>query len=232
MSTEAKQPDAAAAKTGEERIVHSTQQFWSKNSKLILYSILGIVILIAGVIGYQRYIKAPKETAANEAIWPAQLNFKQDSFALALNGNGTKQNPGFLSIIKNHAGTKAGNLAHFYAGICYLQSGDFNNAIKYLEGFSTDQVELKLRAAGSLGDAYAESGKNDKAIEQYKKAATVFVDDEINSAEYLFRLAQLYDKMGNSKEAINAYQSLKEKFPLSMRAPEADKYLAKLGMVN
>jgi predicted negative regulator of RcsB-dependent stress response len=232
MATEVKQPEANVTRTTEERVVHSTQQFWSKNSKFLVFALIAIVVLIGGWFAYQRYVKTPAEQAAFEAIWPAQENFKIDSFSLALNGNNTKANPGFLKIIREHGNTKAGNLAKFYAGSCYLQLGDFKNAIKHLDDFSTDQPELALRKAGSLGDAYAELGQNDKAVEQYRKASTTFEDDEINSSEYLFRLGQLYDKMNKPNDAVEALKSLREKYPASMRARDAEKYLAKLGEVG
>lgn len=232
MATEVKQPEVIIPKSSEEKLVETTQQFWSKNSKFIVGGVVGLLLLIGGYIAYQKFFKAPAEAEANEAIWTAQANYKIDSFRLALNGDGTKANPGFLKVISKHGGTKAGNLAHFYAGTCYLQLGDFTNAIKHLEDFSTDQEEVKLRAAGSLGDAYAELGKNDKAAEQYKKASTIFEKDEINSSEYLYRLAHLYDKMGKNSEAIAAFKSLKEKYPNTQHGRDADKYLAKLGEVN
>ena len=51
----------------------------------------------------------------------------------ALNGDGI--NWGFVKVIKEYSGTEAGNLAHFYAGDCYLRTGDFNNAVKHLKEF-------------------------------------------------------------------------------------------------
>ncbi|MBC7851348.1 MAG: tetratricopeptide repeat protein [Chitinophagaceae bacterium] len=232
MSTELKQPEKNVSKSTEERVVASSQQFWSKNSKFILFGLTAVVLVIAGFFLYKNYFKAPAEAAANEAIWPAQANFKVDSFRLVLNGNGTKANPGVLRIIKDHSGTAAGNLSKFYAGVSYLQLGDFNNAVKFLEDYSADRPALKMRAAGSLGDAYAELGKNDQAASSYKTASSSFEDDEVNTAEYLYRLGHLYDKTGKSKEAIETFKSLKAKYPESLRAREADKYLAKLGEVN
>ncbi|MFM9909836.1 MAG: tetratricopeptide repeat protein [Chitinophagaceae bacterium] len=232
MATDEKQAEVVITKSSEERLVENTRHFWSKNSKFIVGGLAGLLLLIGGYLVYKNYFQAPAEAEANEAIWTAQLNYKNDSFRLALNGDGTKANPGFLKVINKHGGTKAGNLARFYAGTCYLQLADFNNAIKYLEEFTTDQPEVALRATGSLGDAYAELGKNDKAAEEYKKASTIFEKDEMNSAEYVYRLAQLYDKMGKNNEAIAAFRMLKEKYPQTPHARDADKYLGKLGEVN
>ena len=56
-----------------------------------------------------------------------------DSLNWALNGDGN--NVGFLKIIDKYSGTPAGNLAHYYAGVCYLKKGDFSNAEKQLRAF-------------------------------------------------------------------------------------------------
>lgn len=231
MSTEANQ-SKAAAKSLEEKMLETSQQFWSKNSKWIVGLFAVVILGATGYIGYDKFIKAPAEAAAQEAIWPAEAKFKIDSFQLALQGDGTKNNPGFLKVISKHSGTRAANLAHFYAGVCYLQLGDYANAVKQLKEFSTTDKVLLMRTYGSLADAYAEQGKSEEAIEHYRKAATTFETDEANSSEYLFRLGQLYDKMGKTQEAVKAFSDVKEKFPMSLRANEVDKYLARLGVTQ
>jgi tetratricopeptide (TPR) repeat protein len=228
MSSVEQNSPIGAAST-EEKILAKTKGIWGKYSKKISIALVAIVLIIAGVWGYDNFIKAPAELAANDVIWPAQANFKLDSFKLALNGDGTKNNPGFLKIISSQSGTSAANLSKFYAGSCYLQLGDFDNAIKYLEDFSTSDPELSLRTSGSLGDAYAEKGNFEKAISSYKKASTTFEKDELNTAEYLYRLAQAYDKAGKTEDAIEAFKKLKSEFPSSLRSGDVDKYLAKLG---
>ena len=219
-----------AEKTTEDRVVNTARDFWSNNGKVITYTLVGLVVVVGGYFAYKNFIKAPAEAKAAEAIWKAEDYFKQDSFQLALNGDGI--NPGFLKAISNHGSTKAGNLAKFYAGSCYLQMGDFNNAIKYLKDFSTDQVEAKIRANGLLGDAYSEIGKKEDAIGYYEKAGTLFEDDDVNSPEYLFRAAMLNQELGKNKDAIELLHTIKDKYPTSQRAMEVDKYLGKLGDLN
>src|SRR5574343_566316 len=231
MSTEANKPQEVITKSTEEKVVEKSQQFWSKNSKLIIIALVGIVVIVGGFFGYQAY-QGPKELEANEAIWVAQQNFKMDSFQLALNGDNSKNNPGFLKVISKHSGTKAANLASFYAGVCYLHMGDFNNAIKFLDQYKAVENIDKMRTAGSLGDAYAELGKFDKAAEFYKTAASVYEVDELSSSEYLFRAGQAFEKQGKNKEAIDAFKSLKDKFPLTERGRNIDMFLARLGDTN
>jgi tetratricopeptide (TPR) repeat protein len=230
MATEVKQTEQqpVVKKTSEERVVEKTQQFWSKNSKFVVYAVAAIVVLVGGWFAYDKYFRQPNELKANESIWRAEQYFRIDSFRLALNGDGA--NPGFLRVISRYGGTKAGNNAKFYAGVSYLHLGDFNNAVKQLKDFSTTEPLVNVKAHGALGDAYSELGKNTEAIAEYRKAGTSFPDDEINSPEFLYRAAALSEKTGKTKDAIELYKMIKDKYPLSQRGFEVDKYLAKLGV--
>jgi tetratricopeptide (TPR) repeat protein len=231
MATEVKQvPEQPLERSTEERVVDTARNFWGKNNKVITYALAGLVVIVGGYFAYTKFYKGPAEAKAAEAIWKAEDYYRLDSFKLALEGDG--QNGGFLKAIKNHSGTKAGNLAQFYAGACYMQLSDFNNAIKYLKDFSTSQVEVEVRATGLLGDAYSELGKKEEAIGYYKKAGSLFDKDDINSPEYLFRAAMLNQELGKNKEAIELLHQIKDKYPGSQRAFEVDKYLGKLGDLN
>jgi predicted negative regulator of RcsB-dependent stress response len=231
MATDVKQvPEQPVTKSTEEKVVDSARDFWGKNNKVITYVLAGLVVVIGGYFAYKNFYKSPAETKASEAIWKAEDYYRLDSFQLALNGDGV--NTGFLKAISKYSGTKAGNLSKFYAGACYMQLGDFNNAIKHLKDFSTSQVEVKLRATGLLGDAYSELGKKQEAIDQYKKAGTLFDKDDVNSPEYLFRAAMLNQELGKNKDAIELLHTIKDKYPQSQRAFEVDKYLGKLGELN
>jgi len=230
MATEVKNVTETPTATTADPRGDKTQLFWNKNGKYIVYGFAAIVLLAGAYIIYQNYVKAPEEQKASEAMWKAEEFFRADSVRLALNGSGASQ--GFLRIISKYGGTKAGNLSRFYAGSCYMKLGDFNNAIKQLKEFSTDDELLKVRTAGLLGDAYAELGKKTEAAENYKKAGTLFETDNINSPEYLFRAGLLYETMGKNKDAIEMYSIIKQKYVTSQRGIEIDKYLARLGKVK
>lgn len=233
MATEVKQQQVTGQtpdKSSEDRVVESARHFWDRNSKFITYVVTALVLGVGGYFVYKNYFVAPEEQKAEELIWRAQSYYKIDSFAKALNGDGQSQ--GFLRVISRHGGTKAGNLAKFYAGSCYLELGDFNNAVKYLKDFSTDQPALKVRANGLLGDAYSELGKKQEAVDYYTKAGSAWQEDEVNSAEYLFRAALLNQELGKNKEAIALLKQIKDKYPMAPRAREADVYLGKLGDLN
>ncbi|MBC8034770.1 MAG: tetratricopeptide repeat protein [Chitinophagaceae bacterium] len=204
--------------------------FWVANGKKVLIALAAVVVIAGGIFAYNSYVKAPAELKASEALFRAESYFRQDSLKLALNGDNI--NPGFLKVISKHGGTKAANLARFYAGSCYLQLGDFNNAVKQLEDFSTGSIQVKARAKGMLGDAYSELGKKEEAAAQYTEAGTMFEKDDFNSPEYLFRAGYLYENLGKNKDAIEMYKIIKEKYSRSDRGFTIDKYLARLGEIS
>jgi tetratricopeptide (TPR) repeat protein len=204
------------------------QGFWEKFQKPVLIVVAVLVLGIGGWYGYQEYIVKPKEEKASDALFKAQQYFSLDSSNLVLKGDG--QNKGVLYVINTYGGTKAGNLAKYYAGVSYLKLGDFNNAVKYLKDFSTDAKQIQLLAYGCLGDAYSELKNTSEAISSYKKAAGTFEKDESNSAEYLFRAALLEEASGKPTEALALYKELKEKFPKTDKGFLVDKYIYRLNV--
>jgi len=215
------------ARTGD--VVLKAKSFWTQYQKPLLTAIIVVLVLIAGWIGYKNYIVAPKEEQAQNAMWKAEQYFRHDSLKLALNGD--KFNRGFVYIINNYGSTKEGNLAKYYAGVCYLRTGDFNKAVSYLKDFSTSAKQIQMMADGALGDAYSELNKNDDAVNAYKKAANEFPDDVTMSSEYLFRAALKLETLGKNSEALALYKELKEKYPNTERGFAADKYIYRLSII-
>lgn len=202
--------------------------YWEKYQKPIIAIAAAIIIIALGWVIYKKYVKEPAEEKAADAMFRAEEYFRNDSLQLALNGDG--QNKGFLYILNNYGGTKAGNLAHFYAGICYLKTNNFTKAVEQLKDFDTDAKQIQMLAYGHLGDAYSELNKKDEAVDYYKKAGRYFEEDEVNSSEFLFRAGYLLESMGKNKEAVEVYKELKEKFPRTEKGFGIDKYIYRLSI--
>ncbi len=221
----------AKEKEQSEVVIEKAKDFWARSGKKIIGVGLVLLLAVGGFWAYKNLYQKPKEAKAADAIFEAEKYFRKDSVQLALNGDG--QNAGFLKIIDKFSGTKTANLAKFYAGACYIKLDDNTKAIKYLKDFSTDSKLIQARAYKLLGDAYADSGKPQDALDYYKKAARHFEQDTENSSDALFLAAYLSDRvLKNSKEAVSLYTELKEKFPNTQRGYEADNYLAQLGTYN
>jgi len=214
--------------SGDE-ILFKAKRYWTKNQKPLSIVLIAIIVVGGGWYIYNNYVVAPKEEEAQKTMFKAEEYFRQDSLKLALNGD--QFNRGFIYVANNYGSTKAGNLAKYYAGLCYLRTADFNKAVNYLKDFSTSSKQIQMMAYGALGDAYSELNKNDDAVNYYKKAANEFTEDITMSSEYLFRAALKLETLGKNSEALQLYKELKEKYPNTMRGYSADKYIYRLSII-
>ena len=216
---------------GGEVIIARAKDFWERYNRPVTIICTALIVLIGGWYIYKNFFQNPKEQKAADAMFRAEEYYRMDSVNLALNGDA--QNMGFLRVIAKYSGTDAANLARYYTGSCYLKLGDNDKAIKYLKKFSTGSKLVQARAYKLLGDAYADLDKNSDAFDYYKKAAHHFEKDETNSAEYLFMAAYFADRvMKNSKEAIELYKELREKYPTTQQGLQAENFLAQLGVYS
>ncbi|MEY4278438.1 MAG: hypothetical protein RL377_442 [Bacteroidota bacterium] len=200
--------------------------FFKKNQKSLTYALVLAIVLVGGFFGYTELYQKPREAKAADAMFMAEKYFANDSSNFVLNGDG--QSKGVLYIIKEFSGTKAANLAKYYAGVSYFRLNDFNKSIEYLKDFSTDAKQIQAVAYGTLGDAYASLNKVDEAVSHYKKAGEYFPEDEAISSEYLFRAAAFLELNNKTEEAIELYTKIKNEYPKSEKGFMADKYINRL----
>ena len=222
MSKE-KQKHADGFEQIEEATI-STEQFIEKNQKLLIRGVLVIVIVIAAIFGYHKFYKAPLEKEALSQMFIAENLFEKDSFNLALNGDGN--NPGFLAIIDQYGSTPSGNLAKYYAGLCYLHTGDNQNAIKYLEKFSADDMMFNTLAKANIGDAYMQLGNFQKAADYYEKAVNSNTN-MLTTPIILMKAGLAFEQAKDYKSALKMYEKVEKEFATSMEAKDIEKYIAR-----
>ena len=206
-------------------VAHQATDFWAHNQKYLVGGILGLAAAVFLWYAYTHFIKAPNELKASNDIAKSEQLMARDSFEAALKG--TAGFPGFVDIAKKYSGTKAGNLANFYAGQCYLNLGQFKPAISYLESYSPSDEVSPVLASGMLADAYSETNSMDKALSLYEKAAASN-PDEFLSPYYLFKLGLLNEKMKKYAPALAAYSRIKSEYPESMQGRSIDMYIGRI----
>jgi len=207
-----------------ETALTRTEQFLESNSKLIGIVVGSIVVVAVGYLGLNKFYLEPRQTEAQEQMFMAQNYFEKDSFNLALNGDGN--NPGFLDIIDDFGSTDAGNLSCYYAGVSYLNMGQFDNAISYLKKFDTEDLLLGPISIGAQGDAQLELGKSDKALDLYTEAYKMN-ENELTAPIYMLKAGELLESLSKQEEALKIYEVIKQKFPESTEGRSIDKYIAR-----
>ncbi len=203
------------------------EQFIENNQKTIINVVLAILVVIGGYLAYNKFIKQPKIEEASNQIFGAQNYFEKDSFNLALNGDGNIS--GFLEIADNYGSTPSGNLAKYYAGLCYLYLGDYQQAIHYLKAFSSDDMLISSMALANIGDAYMQLKEYDNAAEYYKKAATSKIND-FSTPIFLMKNALAYEKTQNYEAALEIYEKIQRDFPNSPEARDIEKHIVQMQM--
>ena len=206
-----------------KQVGNRTEQFFERYQKPLLYGIMAILAIAATYFAYNNLYKEPKQKEAIQAMYKAEQMMERDSFAQALNGGGYN---GFLDIIKKYGGVPAGNLSKYYAGVCYINLGKFDDAVSQLESFSPAGSITPTMKNGLLGDAYSEKKDYAKALQSYKKAATEGDVDNLK-AVYLKRYAMLSEIQHDVPSALEAYKTIKEKYSATDAARDIEKYIAR-----
>ena len=209
-----------------------------KTQKAITYGGGAILAIVAIFSFYKFYWLPDQEKEANNEAFFAQTYFEKDSFLVALNGglnvqtaDGPKTMKGFREIADNYGATKTGDLANYYAGICLLRTGKFDEAIESLEKFSGKDEMVAPVATGAIGDANMELNKVDDAIKFYLKAAEQSSND-FTTPIFLKKAAFAYEQKANYTEALATYERLKNEYARSSEAREVDKYIARVKILG
>ncbi len=202
-----------------------TGDFFENHKSLIITITAVIVILVLGYFGYQYLYLAPKEKTAAKEMFYSQRYFEMDSMENALNGDG--QHPGFLEIADSYGSTKSGKLAHYYSGLIYLHQGNFQEAVAHLEKFKSKDAVLHILSRQALGDAYWELEQTDKALASYKEGAEKY-SNEILTPGIMARMAAVYESLQQYGDAVKVYEDLRNLYPRSIEARNADMMIARL----
>ncbi|MFV8355405.1 tetratricopeptide repeat protein [Flavobacterium sp. XS1P32] len=204
-----------------------TEDWVAKNQKVIIGLVAAAAIFTIGYLGYQRFVAAPQQEEAANEMFVAQQNFQKATDGVAsdslykLSLNGSEGKFGFLKIADEYSGTDAGNLANYYAGIAYLNTGKYNEAIDYLSKFKSDDIVLSALAKGAIGDAYSQKNQPQEALENYVKAAESNKND-FTTPRFLLKAGKVALALGNKADALKYFTDIKDNFEGTPEAASVD----------
>ena len=199
----------------------------------LLYSLSIIVIGIFGYLFYQRFVMIPAEKEAmNELFYPKQTFAKlktattteKDSiYRLGLEGINGKY--GFVDIADLYGNTKGGNLAKYYAGLSYIGLKNYEEGIKWLQDFDSDDLFLQDVKNGAIGDAFANLNELEKAISYYEKA--IESDNIATTPLFLFKAGNMAFALKDYKKSEKFFKQIKKHYPESVFANQIDLHINK-----
>lgn len=231
--------DSATAKAFDtlDQSASRAEDFVAKNQKYILGFLTVVALATVSYLLYQKFIAEPNQEEAANELFVAQQNFqkavddatgtKSDSlFNLVLKGSEGKF--GVVRIADEYSGTDAGNLANYYAGIAYLNTKKYAEAISSLEKFSSSDVMLSTLAKGAIGDAYAQQNNQKEALDYYIKAADASKND-FTRPRFLLKAGKTSLALGNKADALKYFTDIKDNYEAS---PEGQSIDALIGLAQ
>jgi tetratricopeptide (TPR) repeat protein len=209
-----------------DALVSKTEAFFNeKKNQSLVFGVGGVLALIVvAFMAYQYYINN-RNSEAQVEMFQAVYYFEADSIGKALNGDGN--NYGFLDIVDYYSGTEAANLSKFYIGASYMKLGDYENALRPLENFSSQDLLVQARAYSLVGDAYMELDDFESAVSWYSKASSYKPNKDFTPV-YLTKLAIAQEVKGDLSGAASTYGKIVNEYFGSTAYQEAQKQKARL----
>ena len=192
------------------------------NANLISWVICGIAVVVMAIIAINNYVIKPKAVEASNENAKAVVYFMAGDYDKALKGDDAEC-IGFEAIADEYH-NQQGELAALYAGICYFEKGEYEEAAKYLKKFDADDLNIDPAAHQLLGDAYVELGEYSKAAKAFEAAAKS--GNELIAPMSLKKAGIVYLHEGEKSKALKAFKAIKEEYPASSEAQDIDKYIA------
>ena len=206
-----------------QEALNTTSAWIEKNQNKLTWAVTIIVAVVVGVLALNTYVIKPKAVEVSNEYAKAVTYFMQGDWEKALNGDDAEC-IGFQAIADEYKCYQGGMLAALYAGICYYQLGQYEDAAAYLSKFSANDLNIDPAASQLLGDAYVQMEEYDNAAKAFEAAAKS--GNDLIAPMSLKKAGLVYLELGNKAAAKKAFETIKADYPASTEAQDIDKYIA------
>jgi len=191
----------------------------NKRLRLITFGAIALIVAILGYILYRQFVYAPNNQKANEGYYRGLNLAAKDSVDAAI----AELEP----FVKKNDGYQGGEVAEFTLARQYMAKGDFQKALKLLEGVKLKDTYGPAMALGLQGDCYSEMGKFKDAMEYYIDAADAN-ENEWTTPTYLFKAGQVAEEIKDYAKAKELYERINQDYYMFGQQKTIDKYIARV----
>ena len=206
-----------------QEALNTTSVWIEKNQNKLTWAVTIVVAVVVGVLALNTYVIKPKAVEVSNENAKAVTYFMQGEWEKALNGDDAEC-LGFQAIADEYKMYQGGKLAALYAGVCYYQLGQYEDATAYLSKFSAGDLTVEPAALQLLGDAYVQMEEYGKATKAFEAAAKS--GNDLIAPMSLKKAGLVYLELGNKGAAKKAFESIKADYPASTEAQDIEKYIA------
>ncbi len=202
----------------------TTENFLDRNRKTIILLGGGILAILIGYIGYQKFIAEPAEVASQEELWNAFYAFEKDSVQTAIEG--TENFSGMEYLADKYKGTSGGDISNYAMGIMSMEKGEFEVALDYFDNCGFNDIMIGNLCVGLQGDCYVELGDYKNAAKYFEKAANR-QPNEFTTPMFLKKAGLALEEIGEKAKANKHYTKIKTEYSSSDVASDIDKYIGR-----
>ena len=206
-----------------QEALNTTSVWIEKNQNKLTWAVTIIVAIVVGVLALNTYVIKPKAVEVSNENAKAVTYFMQGDWEKALNGDDAEC-LGFQAIADEYKCYQGGKLAALYAGICYYQMEQYEDAAAYLSKFSANDLTIEPAALQLLGDAYVQMEEYAKAVKAFEAAAKS--GNDLIAPMSLKKAGLVYLELDNKAAAKKAFETIKAEYPASTEAQDIEKYIA------
>ncbi len=182
----------------------SMEQHVEGNKKIITWSVIGIAVVAAVILGYVYGIYQPKLEKAKTAISQADMQAAQgnDSIALAQ----------YMAVANEYSAAPA-NRAALEAGIRLYEAGKYTEAIEYIKKYDVSESLVGAASQSLIGDCYVNLKNYDEAISYFEKAVKLSDNNSLYTPLFMMKEATVYREQKNYKAEVEIYKTIDSKYP-------------------
>lgn len=213
--------------------VAATEGFYYEHRKYINYALTGLVVVAVAAVIFINNRRSNNEKAGTElsrvvAVMDA-APADPAALASAVEGRPEQGIMGLRAIVDNYGGTDQGEIARFYLAGAYYRLGRHEQALEQYEEFSGGDRMLQAAAMAGAGSALEALKRFADAAERFESAMKVDPDG-VSAPEYLFSAARCRGLAGEKEEALSLLKKLKEEYPKSTYARDADRAVTRFSL--
>ncbi|MEX0719419.1 MAG: tetratricopeptide repeat protein [Balneolaceae bacterium] len=195
--------------------------YLSENKAVISSMIIGVVVIIAALIGYNFY-SSVQEAEAQELLSVAESYYTQGDYENALHGDEFELTYGFSQIANDYSGTNAGNIATYYAAVSSLNLNNIEDALMYINRFDVPDGILGVGPLSFHANLLQANGSFERAAQKYLEAAN-WNKNETTTPFNLLKAARAFYEAGNYDRADELASQIIDEYPTSAELAESQR---------
>ena len=196
-------PETTGLDTVNDSLTAVTRKVQDNRKTIVIVSCIVVAIAVI-ILAYVYFFRNPGMQKNNANIGKADLQLALGNDSIAL-----KQ----YTDIADNGSFEASNRAALQSAILLYQDGKYEDALKYVEKYSSRDDIIGAGALSLKGDCYVNLDKLDKAVDAYKDAIKASDENPAYTPYFMMKLARVYRAQANFADEAKLLEEIQKVSP-------------------